>query len=246
MRENVEKLVDEKIKQISAILKCKDTDLHIGQIIAAALDKVNPEKGMGNYYLSQIDIHNRALAFEKRIEFFDKLFDFLEENKHTKDNTNISEHDSAWFYKYDNYSTGKVRKVIAINNMMGSFSCIFIKEEYFIGEEDWSKYFIVRAYDKPDEFFKEDCGRKSIKTLMKNGKLSFFEQNYANEDTRLSFDYYEGFDHDSRKFQNDYEKIILRYDCDDSRCSTYYYFNSAKSCEYVLGQLESAYWMRIE
>ena len=244
MIDDTEKLVNEKIEQISIILKGKDTDRYIDQIIALALDKVSPEKGMGNYHLEQIDIHNRAIAFEKRMEFFDKLFDFLRENNHTKHNVSISEHDSAWTYRY-NTKHGKTRKVIAINNMMGSRSHLFIKEEQYIGDEDWSKYYIIRAFDSPNEFYKE-CGRKSLKTLAQNGKINFFIDNYADGDRRLSFDSYESGLHDSKLFYRDYENCILRYDCSDRHSSIHNYFNSGKSCEYALGQLESAYWMRIE
>ncbi len=244
MKDKTEKLIDEKIEQISNILKCKDTDRYIGQIIALALDKVSPEKGMGNYHLEQIDIHNRAIAFEKRMEFFDRLFDFLRENNHTKDNPNISEHDSAWTYKY-NTKRGKIRKVIAISNMMGSRSHLFIKEEQYIGDEDWSRYYIVRAFDNPDKFYKE-CGRKSLKTLAQNGKLNFFIENYADGDRRLSFDSYESGLHDYNLFSYDYERCVLRYDCNDRHRSIHNYFNTGKSCEYALGQLESAYWMRTE
>lgn len=244
MNEDTDKLVEEKIEQIAAILNDKVVDIRVGKILAYALDKVTPEKGMLSYQLEQIDIYARKISFLKRIEYFGKLFDWLEENGHDKDNSHISEHDSAWFYRYKNHTKNSVRKVIAISNMMGSHSYVFIKEEYFIGEEDYSKYYICRAYDNPDEFFK-DCGRKSIRTLAKGYKLTFFEDNYADEDRRWSFDKYESFRHDTDKLRNDYERVVMRYDAHySSMCN--HYFNSLKSCEYALGQLESAFWMRTE
>ncbi len=245
MEEDMDTLVEEKIEQIAAILKDKRTDIRVGRILAKALDKVSPEKGMLSYQLEQIDIYARKISFLKRIEYFGKLFDWLEENGHDKDNSHISEHDSAWFHKYDSHSTGgKIRKVIAISNMMGSQSFIFIKEEYFIGEDDYSKYYICRAYNNPDEFFKE-CGRKSIRTLAKGYELTSFEDNYADENRRWSFDKYEGFAHDTRKLTHDYERVVMRYDAHHSSMC-YHYFNTSKSCEYALGQLESAFWMRTE
>lgn len=242
-----DKLIADKVNQITSLLKDKKTDCQIGEILAKALDNVNPEKGMLSYYLAQIDIHSRIISFEKHIEFFDKLYAFLKEHHHTKSYPNISEHDSAWIHEYQTGTRGKVRKVIAISNMMGSSSHAFIKEEYFIGEENYSVYYIARAYDCPDkdEFFK-DCGRKSLRTLMKSGKLQYFEENYANGKSRPSFDDYESFKFSLDKLRHDYERVVLRYECQHPSCGLHYYFNSSKCCEFALGQLESAYWMRTE
>jgi hypothetical protein len=246
MRDGEQIVIDGKAKQVAELLKGKLADRHIGEILAKALNNIGPNKGTGSYHIEQIDKHNRVISFEKRIEYFAKLFNFLKENDHTSDNVNISEHDSAWFYETKLHSRGKLRKVIAISNMMGGASHIFIKEEYFIGEEDYSKYYIVRAYDNPDRFFKEDCKRKSIRTLMNSGKLRLFEDGYADGDRRISFDSYEASGYDPRRIEHDYEQCVLKYSCEDNTFITRSYFNLSRQCENALMQLESAYWMRTE
>ncbi len=246
MKDEDQTVIDSKALQVAELLRDKIGDRHIGQILAKALDNIGPGKGTASYFIEQIDKHNRVISFEKRMEYFGKLFNWLKENEHTKDNYNISEHDSAWYYETKLHCQGKLRKVVAISNMMGGASHIFIKNEQHIGDEDWSTYYIVRAYDNPDRFFKEDCKRKSIKTLMKSGKLRLFEDGYADGERRISFDSYAAGGYDTRRIEHDYERCILKYDCRDNMIITRSYFSLSRQCENALMQLESAYLMRIE
>lgn len=247
MKDKEQIAIDKKAEKITALLKDEkgQSTIHLGQILAKALGGLKEEKGMINYYLEQIDKHARNIAFGQRIEFFDKLWNFLHENGHNRDNPTISEHDSAWCHSFaGRYGDGK-RKVVVIDNMMGSVSNFFVKEEHIIGDEDWSKYYIVRFWNEPDSFFK-DCGRKSIRTLAKEGKLIIFEDDYADGERRKSWQYYEKEGYNPKTYEHDWENCILEYDCRWSTHITRSYFTMPRLCESALSRLESAYWMRVE
>jgi hypothetical protein len=251
MRDEDDIIIDEKAKQIAELLKDAKgkSDVHTGQILVKALASIVEGGGMVNYHLEDMDRHARAVGFESRKHFFDKLYDFLHDNKHNKDNPNISEHDSAWVHRYSRedmggYKRGDSRKVIVISNMMGGASHFFLKDEQMIGDEDWSTYYIVRIWDDPERFFREDSKRKSLKTLVNNGKLTFFNDNYADGDRKKSWQDYEKEGYSPKMYEHDYERCILKYDCNRPWSITRHYFTLSRHFENALMQLESAFWMR--
>lgn len=253
MKDEDEIRVDEKAKLIAELLKDDKgkSDMHTGQIVVQAIASLKEGNGMINYHLEDMDKHARAVGFESRKHFFDKLFDFLHDNKHNKDNPNISEHDSAWVHSYSGEDSpfnakDDSRKVIVISNMMGGASHLFVKDEHIIGDEDWSIYYIVRIWDDPERFYREDSKRKSLRTLVKNGKLTFFNDQYADGNRKKSWQDYEKEGYAPKMYEYDYERCILKYDCRDNMFITRSYFSLARHCENALGQLESAFWMRTE
>jgi len=253
MKDEDDIYIDEKAKQIAELLKDAKgkSHVHTGKILVQAIASLKEGHGMINYHLEDMDRYARNRAFESRMHFFDKLFDWLHDNKHNKDNPHISEHDSAWVHSYSGesmstYKKGDCRKVIVISNMMGGASHFFMKHEHIIGDEDWSVYYIVRIWDDPERFFREDSKRKSLKTLVKNGKLTFFNDNYADGDRKKSWQDYEAEGYKPKMYEHDYERCILKYDCHRPDSGLRYYFTLGRHCENALGQLESAFWMRTE
>jgi hypothetical protein len=245
--------VDEKAKLIADLLKDDKgkSDMHTGQILVKALASIKEGGGMVNYHLEDMDRHARAVGFESRMHFFDKLFDWLHENKHNQENPHTSEHDFAWVHSYSGedspfHTKGDSRKVIVISNMMGGASHFFVKDEHIIGDEDWSTYYIVRIWDDPERFFREDSKRKSLRTLVKNGKLTYFNDQYADGDRKKSWQQYAEEGYSPKMYEHDYERCILKYDCHRPESITRHYFTLGRHCENALMQLESAFWMRTE
>ena len=252
MRDEDDIFIEETAKKVAELLKDKKgkSHVHTGKILVQAIASLREGHGMINYHLEDMDRYARNRAFESRMHFFDKLYDWLHENKHNRDNPHTSEHDFAWVHRYSRedmstYKKGDSRKVIVISNMMGGASHFFLKDEHMIGDEDWSVYYIVRIWDEPDRFFK-DCGRKSIRTLVKKGKLTFFEDNYSDGDRRKSWQDYEKDGYAPKLYEHDYERCILKYDCHRPDGVLRHYFTLGRQCENALMQLESAFWMRTE
>jgi len=254
MKDDDDIYIEEKAKQVAELLKDAEgkSHIHTGQILVKALASIKEGDGMVNYHLEDMDRHARNAAFETRMHFFDKLWNFLHENGHNRDNPNISEHDSAWCHSFyqgsrKTYSDddGK-RKVIVISNMMGGASHFFVKAEHIIGDEDWSIYYIVRIWDDPERFFKEDSKRQSLRTLVKNGKLTLFNDHYADGDRKKSWQDYEEEGYNPKMYEHDYERCVLKYDNHRPDSVLRNYFTLGRQCENALGQLESAFWMRTE